>query len=181
MVIAELSDERKFSSSAPVIWNFSKRLLANLSKFRQICNTGDFITLSMGNRKKHHTGALLRRLVTCAISLFSYNAVNLISCLNLLATCIPFFTLFLQLLLVLISVLFTGCVHFRRNALRFALLGQASPIFVRSTRNQLLEYLENRLTQNHQIVQRHPYRHCLQPYQICVIICFQSEVVAKNS
>ena len=37
-------------------------------------------------------------------------------------------------------------------------------MFVRSTRNQPLEYLKNRLTQNRQILHGHPYRHRLQPH-----------------
>ena len=39
-------------------------------------------------------------------------------------------------------------------------------MFVCSTRKQLLEYLENRLTYNHQILWGHPHRHCRQLYLI---------------
>ena len=53
--------------------------------------------------------------------------------------------------------------------------------YVRSTRNQLLEYLENRLTEIHKILHRHLSRHCLQPYRYDVIIDFRSDVFLEKT
>ena len=44
--------------------------------------------------------------------------------------------------------------------------------FVRSTRNRPLEYLENHLTQNHQILHGHLCRPSLQPDRMCLTLSY---------
>ena len=64
---------------------------------------------------------------------------------------------------------------------RFCLICWASVMFVCSFDTKFaLEYAENRLTYNHQILHGHPYRHSLQPHLIWHIIFFRSKVIAKK-